>query len=171
MKSAAMLLALVTALAAATRTVTYDGHRVRIERKGDVEHIVITDKRGEVGIETWCDRDSGFYDQIVALGRALVAAAKRDDPRALAGLMQFPLVVNIGVGSGIGRRVRHISIYDRGTFLARYRSIVTLHVLSLLQQDEPREAFCRNGMSMVGDGVMWATTDSHGRLKVAVINR
>lgn len=171
MRGVALALAAIALLAATTRTVRYDGHQVTIERKGDVEHITITDKDGAVGIETWCDRDSGSYDQIVSLGHALVAAAKRDDRHALAGLMQFPLTVNIGVGSGVGRRVRHISIADRSAFLARYRSIVTPHVLELLRQDEPREAFCRNGMSMVGDGLMWATADRRGHLKVAVVNR
>lgn len=149
--------------AASVRIVHDNGHKIVIETQSGVQHITVTDRHGSLEAESWCDSQSGTYDQIVTLGQALVAAAKRDDRSALVSLMQFPLRVNFG-------SAHTVWVHDRAALLARFDRIVTPQMIALLVQDQPHDAFCRNGMSMVAGGLMWATTNAHGNLRVAVIN-
>lgn len=173
MKLIALLLVapIVLAAATSTRIVRYDGMKAVIQRKDRVEHIVVTDRAGNVQTETTCDWQSGRFDQIVALGRALIATAKRDDRSRMAALMSYPLRLNSHTLVGEKMNVRTVYVQNERALLRRYRAVFTPHVISLLLQDEPRDVFCRNGMSWVAGGLMWATTDSHGVLKVAVINQ
>lgn len=162
MKVALILLVVATA-APSVRVEHVNGSKVVIETRDRVQHVTVTDRNGELEAESWCDWQSGSYDSIVRLGRALVTAAKRRDRHALVSLMQFPLRVNYG-------SAHTVWIRDRATFLARFNSVVTPKILAQIREDVPAYAFCRNGMSMVAGGTMWATTDAHGVLKVAVIN-
>ncbi len=149
---------------ASVRVVHYGGNTAVIETQDRIQHIVVRDRRGNLVSETTCDWQTGTFDQIVALGQALKRAAIRNDRYALVSLVQFPLNVNIGPN-------HPVPIASKRDLLARYSRIFTPGVIASLQQDEPRDVFCRNGMSWVAGGIMWATTDPHGRLRVAVINR
>lgn len=159
-----LALAPMVAAAAPARVVHFGDSTVVIETKGRVQHIVIRDHRGELNTETYCDWQSGTYDQIVALGSALKTAALRNDRQALVSLMQFPLRVNTGPNRGF-------SVTSARALLARYTAVFTPHIIAGLRQNEPRDVFCRNGMSFVASGLMWSTIDRNGRLRVAVINR
>ena len=55
--------------------------------------------------------------------------------------------------------------------LARYPDVFTPRVLAMLANFDPHDVFCRNGMSWVAGGVMWATIDARGVLRIAIINR
>jgi len=166
------LAAAIPLLAATTsvRVVRYDDMKAVIETKGRVQHIVVPDRAGNLEEESYCDWQSGTYDQIVALGRALAAAAKHDDRRGMAALMQYPLRINVDIIMGVKVQVYTFYVHDARSLLARYRAIFRRHVISLLEQSEPEDVFCRNGMSSVG-GLMWTTMDRKGTLKVAVINQ
>jgi hypothetical protein len=149
---------------APVRVVHYGGDTATIETQDRTQHIVVRDRHGNLVSETTCDWQTGTFDQIVALGQALKRAALRGDRYALVSLVQFPLNVNIGPN-------RPIPIASKRDLLARYSRIFTPNVIASLQQNESRDVFCRNGMSWVAGGIMWATIDRRGRLRVAVINR
>lgn len=172
LKRALLALAFAIPLVAATttRTVHYDGKKAVIETKDRVEHIVVRDRNGNLEEDTYCDWQSGTYDQIVVLGNSLLTAAKRHDRRAMAALMQYPLRINVDVIRGIKIQVHTFYVHDARALLARYGAIFTPHIISVLEQSDPRDVFCRNGMSSVG-GLLWATADRKGTLKVAVINQ
>jgi hypothetical protein len=160
-----LLLAVAPLLAATTpaRVVHFGGNTAIIETKDRVEHIVIRDRSGALTTETYCDWQSGTYDQIVALRNALKAAAARKDRTSLIALMEFPLRVNTAPNRGF-------SIPSSRALLARYATVFTPGVIAALRNDDPHDVFCRNGMSFVSGGLMWSTADRHGRLRVAVIN-
>jgi hypothetical protein len=162
---AALLVAVlqVSAATAPPRTLHYPGHTVVIDSREGAERVRVWDRNGDLESESYCDRQSGTYDQIVALGRALMRAAKQNDHRGLIALMQYPLRVNFGS--------KHtVWIRSQRELIAHFDTIVTPTIIAALRDDEPLGVFCREGMSMVNGGDMWATTDAHGVLKVAVIN-
>lgn len=147
----------------AVRIVHFGGDVATITTTNQSQHIVVRDRKGNLESETWCDWQSGTFDQIVGLGESLKRAAVRGDRRAIVSLMRFPLRINTGPERGY-------SIVSSRALLARYDAIFTPRILGALRQNEPRDVFCRNGMSWVAGGLMWSTADQPGALRVAVIN-
>jgi hypothetical protein len=162
-----MLAAILVAILLATDplvVVHYGSNTATIETQNREQHIVVKDDHGNVVTDTTCDWQTGTFDQIVALGASLKAAAVRNDRSALIALMHFPLNVNIGPN-------HPVAIANARDLARRFARIFSPDIIAALKQNEPRDVFCRNGMSWVAGGVMWATIDPRGRLRVAVINR
>jgi hypothetical protein len=128
------------------------------------QQVVIKDAKGNVAAESYCDLQSGYYDQIVKFQQALVAAARNNDRLAMISLVQYPLRVNVSSSN-------RYFIKDAPTLKARFQTVFPPRILGYIRRAEPQNVFCRMGMSMVGGGVMWATVDNHGVLKAQVINQ
>lgn len=73
-------------------------------------------------------------------------AAVRGDRAAAAQAVSYPLRVN-------GARPR--TIRNKAELLARWDSIFTPSLVAALREAVPHEMFVRQGMAMVGDGVVW----------------
>jgi hypothetical protein len=74
--------------------------------------------------------------------------------------MRFPLRVNQG-------RVHRL--IDAAQFSRGYRQILTPTVIAEIQRAESHAVFCRNGMAMLGRGVIWAHA-GNGVAAVDVVN-
>ena len=167
----ASLLPLVIALpgaakdhAGVTRIVRFKNGDAVIKSSGPDEHVVIRDANGKLESDSYCDAGSGTYDQIVELGLAVRAASITGDRAAMADLVEYPLRVNTSHG-------RSVEVKSKADLLAHFREIFSATVIERLRELEPHEVFCRNGMSMPGgDGVVWASVDRRGVLKIAVVN-
>ncbi len=155
---------LLVVLLAALRIVQFTGGAAYITTEsGGVEHVVMKDAKGAVEAESECDAQSGTYEQSVKFQQAIVAAARDNNRAAMVSLVQYPLRVNV--------KTKPLFIKDAATLNARYATVFTQGVIGQIQQANPHEVFCRNGMSMLGSGIIWATVDKHGVLKAAVINQ
>ena len=73
-------------------------------------------------------------------------AAVRSDRAAAANAVSYPLRVN-------GDRPK--TIRSKAELLAQWNSIFTPSLVAALREAVPHEMFVRNGMAMVGDGVVW----------------
>jgi hypothetical protein len=152
-------------LLAALRIVHFSGGTAFVTPQSDgTQRVVIKDAKGNVASDSYCDSQSGLYDQTVRFNERIISAARRRDHAALLTLVQFPLRVNASPS-------KHIVIKDPMDFQTHYARIFTASVLSALGQADPHAVFCRNGMSMIGSGVVWVTADKTGALKAAVINQ
>lgn len=150
----------------------FPGGQAVVTQERDVEHVVIRRLDNVVESDSYCDRSSGRYAQIVRLGNALLAAAKHNDARAIVALVRYPLRVNVSSESrGVARSVRTEYIADRRALLSKYASVVTPHVLGLLRAIEPHDVFCRNGMASLGGGLVWVESVAGSQVKIAVLNR
>lgn len=144
------------------RVIHFNGGEAVVTTANGLEHVVIKDASGVVGSDSYCDATSGTYDQILAFGAAVVAAAKRDDRRAIANLMQYPLRVNRASGA--------LDVKSSSALLAGYREILSAKFVDRLAQIEPHDVFCKNGMSMLGNGIIWASPNRQGALKGTILN-
>ncbi len=151
-------------LLAALRIVHFTGGTATVTTQNGAQLVVIKDGQGHVEAHSYCDSQSGYYDQIVKFGHSMVAAAKNNDRAAMMALVQYPLRVNIS-------SLNHFFIKDATTLKARYQAVFTPKVLGEIRSVEPHGAFCRTGMSMFGGGVIWASADKSGELKAAVVNQ
>ncbi len=152
-------------LLAALRIVHFSGGTATITAQRDgTQHVVIKDAKGDVEAESTCDSQSGSYDQSVKFQQAIVAAAQSSDPAPVIALVQYPLRVNVSSSN-------HFLVNNAATMRTRYQTVFTPKVLAQIRQSDPHAVFCRMGMSMLGGGVIWATVDSHGVLKAAVVNQ
>jgi hypothetical protein len=167
MKPALLIFALLASVAAVTRVVHFTGGEAIVHAVADgTQHVVIKDAKGNVTSDSYCDSSSGFYDRVVALGVAVQSAARRGDAAALGTLMQYPLRVNLGHA-----RTSTLMVTSRAMLLSHYAQIFTPGVLAGLRAMEPGDVFCRNGMSMLANGTIWASVDHSGAVKGAVVNR
>lgn len=158
-----MIQALVLA-AASVVVVHFAGGRAVIDRIGAIERVRIEQPVGTLASESECDAQSGRYAAIVAFGERVKAAAIRSDRAALASLMGYPLRINTGPNRGY-------TLATRSALLARAASVFPGATLSALARMEPHDVFCREGMSMLAQGTLWAEADRAGRVHGAVVNR
>jgi hypothetical protein len=161
----------LAAPSAGARVVRFNGGEAIVEAKGGLEHVVIKSLDGVVASDSYCDAQSGTYDHIVRLGLAIRAASRAGDRARMATLFQYPLRVNVPSHARGVRIVEATDVKSKSQLLARYRTVFTKNVLQQLAQIEPHDVFCRNGMSSLGGGVVWATVDRDGALKIAVLNQ
>ena len=80
--------------ATAVRTITFAGGSASVERVGDSERVVVSHRDGKLLSESWCDQETGSYDELVALFRRSQRAVVAKDRRSVASLVRFPLQVN-----------------------------------------------------------------------------
>src|SRR5262245_49293481 len=59
---------------AATRSITFEGGLVTVAREGNVDHVRITDARGDLISESWCPLETGSYDELSTFFKQFVAA-------------------------------------------------------------------------------------------------
>jgi hypothetical protein len=85
----------------------------------------------------------------------------RGDRTAVVKLVEYPFRVN-------GKK--HLTFRDEVSLLKDYDKVFTPQVLDRIRKAEPAAVFCRDGLGMLGDGVVWARA-SKGMAKVEVINR
>lgn len=147
----------------AQRVVRFAGGSTLVRQTPQGQRITVRDARGNVTGDSYCDASSGTFDQAVQFATAVRRAATRNDRAALVGLMQYPLRANTAPG-------RSFSIASAGLLLRRFSTVFTPSVLKQLRAIQPNDVFCRNGMSMLGSGVMWESV-RNGALKGAIVNR
>ncbi len=149
--------------------VHFNGGKAVVDRTPDgTQHVVIEDARGNVRSDSYCDATTGTYDRIVRFGGELASAAAHGDRKGLVSLVQFPLRVNVSAADGT---VKTSYVRDERSLMARFTSIFTASVLGQLARLEPHDVFCRNGMSTIGNGMIWAAADRSGDVRMSVINR
>ena len=167
LKTTVLLLAALATAAPGSQIVHFSSGKAIVQASADsTQHVIIEDTRGNVTSDSYCDASSGRYDQIVQFATAVRNAAERDNQPALAALMQYPLRVN----AGAGQSPKSQRITSRGMLLKRRQWIFTPAVLSRLRTMEPHDVFCRDGMSMIAGGTIWATADHTGTVRGAVVN-
>jgi hypothetical protein len=140
--------------------VKFPGGQVAIDADRDVEHLVVTNAAGEVLSESWCDPESGSYDELARLFRRFREAVVTGDAAAVAKLVRFPLRVNRGID-------RKIS--NSAELVRRYGKIFTKAVVDDIRKACPEAVFCRSGSAMFGDGIAWAYSEA-GRVAIDVLN-
>lgn len=148
--------------APAQRVVTFSGGSTLVRQTAQGQRVTVRDARGKTTSDSYCDASSGTFDQAVQFAAAVRRAATRGDRATLVGLMQYPLRVNTAPGHSF-------SVASAGLLLRRFSTVFTPNVLKQLRAIEPYDVFCRNGMSMLGSGVMWESV-RNGALKGAVVN-
>ncbi|MGH8117384.1 MAG: hypothetical protein ACREP0_03915 [Rhodanobacteraceae bacterium] len=150
--------------AGGSRSVPFSGGEAIITTAGDVQHVVIRDRAGHTLAASDCSGSTGHYDQIVAFLGNVRTGVRANDRDAVAALIAYPLRVNLGPGKATRVASRH-------DLLAHYSKIITPGVAGKIGKMNPHVVFCRDGMAMGGDGVIWASLDDHGALRISVINQ
>lgn len=146
----------------AQRVVRFSGGSTVIRQTAQGQRVTVRDARGAVTSDSYCDAASGTFDQATQFATAVRRAATRGDRTTLVGLMQYPLRVNTSPGHSF-------SVASAGLLVRRFSTVFTPSVLKQLRALQPNDVFCRNGMSMLGSGVLWASV-RNGTLKGAVVN-
>jgi len=173
----ALVLAFLQVLPGATppsnRVIAFATGIAIIEPQGNLEHVVIEDPNGIIMSDSYCDAQSGKYDQIVQLGQQVRTAAQVSDKALMASLASYPLRVNTPtVGPNGNPVVRDTYVANKGALVQNYSTVITTSVRDQLRFVEVHDVFCKNGMSTLGGGVVWATVDhADGVLKISVINQ
>jgi hypothetical protein len=142
------------------RIVKFPGGQVTIDADRGTEHLIVTDAAGEVLSESWCDSESGSYDELALLFRRFREAVGTGDVAAVAKLVRFPLRVN---------RDTERKISNSTELVRRYGNLFTRAVVDAIRKAEPDAVFCRSGSAMFGDGVAWAHSAA-GRVAIDVLN-
>jgi len=78
------------------RIVKFSGGQVAIDADRGTEHLVVTDSAGEVMSESWCDSESGSYDELALLFRRFRESVGTGDVATVAKLARFPTGTPIG---------------------------------------------------------------------------
>lgn len=167
------LLALFTALAmlgtvswaadeqqsGAVRTVKFSTGETVIESGSEADHVVVKDTKGNVTAESQCE--PGSFDAYLALFTRLKESLARGDRGVVVKLVGYPLQVN---GEG------PLSVRNKSALFKNYDKVFTPQVLENIRKAEPAAVFCRDGLGMLGDGVVWAAA-SAGEAKMTVVNQ
>lgn len=163
-----LLLSLFVAVAG-PRIVQFPGGQAVVTTTQGVDHVVVKDVRGNVESDSFCDDQTGRYDAIVSFGKALAAAATLHDANAIARLLHYPFRVNT-TSKNENESVKTLMVKNRSELLARYSKVFTPEIVERLAHVQTHDVFCRNGMSTIGNGLIWANVDAGGVLKAAVLN-
>lgn len=99
-----------------------------------------------------------------AMVRKFLEAVRRGDRAGAAALVSYPLNINDARSAG---RVRHRSIRNKAALLAQWDSIFTPSVLKELDRAVPHEMFTRDGMAVVGPGVVYFDAKGAQTINVA----
>jgi len=145
----------------ASRSIAFRGGRVLVERQGTVDHLTISDSKGDVISESWCPLETGSYDELSVFFRNFGRAVDAGNVDTITSLVRYPLQVN---------GTLRITISDRQSLVRRYAEIFTASVVMKIRDAAPEVVFCRNGQAMIGDGVIWAHAEK-GKVGVDVVNR
>lgn len=140
------------------RTVKFAAGETVIESGSDTDHVIVKDSQGNVTAESHCD--SGSFDAYVTLFTKLRESLARGDRSVVVKLADYPLRVN---------SKSPLSIRDQVDLSKSYDKVFTPQVLEKIRKAEPAAVFCRDGLGMLGDGVVWAIV-SGGTAKATVIN-
>ena len=71
-----------------SRMVKFPGGQVAIDADRGAEHLIVTDAAGKVLSESWCDSESGSYDELARLFRRFREAVLTKDAAAVAKLVR-----------------------------------------------------------------------------------
>jgi hypothetical protein len=146
---------------ASTRIVKFAGGQAAIDSESGVDHVVVTDARGEVISESSCDVETGTFDDYFALFTKLKAALAQGDRKSVVKLVSYPFQVNAE---------KPLVVRNEASLLKRYDRIFTPSLLETIRKAEAAAVFCRDGAGMLGDGVIWATGSS-GSVSATVLNQ
>lgn len=163
MLTPALMLVLVAGdVSSSPRVVPFANGRTYVDSKGGLDHVVVQDAKGNVTSESWCE--SGGFSDYVGLFSKFRDAVGRRDRDATARLIHYPFSVNDTRPHVSGSRTTRM--FSNASSLAKsYAKIFTAEVQEKIRKAEPAAVFCKDGMAMVGDGVIWAN-----RTGVAILN-
>lgn len=158
MPSVAVILALLVAvgeLGSQPTILQFPGGHTSVDSKGDVDHVVVQDGKGNMMSESWCD--SGRFSDYVALFAKFKDALAKRNRDATLGLVDYPFRVNGG---------KKPLVFKTASSLSKaYARVFTPGVLEKIGKAEPAAVFCRDGQAMIGDGIVWAN-----RTGIAILN-
>lgn len=83
--------------------------------------------------------------------RRFLDAVRRNDRAAAAQLVSYPA----GINRGAETSVRRSTLRTKADFLAQWDRIFTPAYLRKLRAASPDDMFAKDGMAMVGDGLIW----------------
>ncbi|TAN03599.1 MAG: hypothetical protein EPN36_11995 [Rhodanobacteraceae bacterium] len=145
-----------------TRTIPFHGGEAVVRTVAAGEEVTVKDSAGQVLAQSTCDSGTGSYDQIVAFLTALKQQVGARDRPAVAALVDYPLRIN-----QLPRKPRLIR--SASQLQADYAGVFTPQLGRKIAKLDPHVVFCRDGMAMGGNGVVWAS-DHGGTLRLVVIN-
>jgi len=149
MPSVALILALLVAVGepdSPPTIVEFPGGHTSVDSKGDVDHVIVQDAKGNILSESWCD--SGRFSEYFALFAKFKDALARGNRDAALRLFDYPFRVNGGTKPRVFKTASSLS---KG-----YAKVFTPGVLEKIGKAEPAAVFCRDGQAMLGDGIAWA---------------
>src|SRR5579862_395382 len=140
MPSVALILALLVALGepdSQPTIVQFPGGHTSVNSKGDVDHVVVQDAKGNMTSESWCD--SGRFSDYFALFSKFKDALARGNRDAALGLVDYPFRVNSG---------KKPLVFKTASSLSKgYTRVFTPGVLEKIGKAEPAAVFCRDGQA------------------------
>lgn len=141
------------------RTIQLKGSYVIVERETDGgktprDHVIVRADSGEVKFRSTCFlNEEGSYDDLVTFFTRLARAVDRGDANAVVGMAQFPVSFH-------GPQLEKIS--NAAELRKHYDRVFNAGVVSRVRAAEPQQVFCRKGLAMIGNGVVWARRERRG---------
>ena len=160
-RTALLLFAVLTIypVEASPRILKFANGEIIVETGREFDLVVVNDSsRGEQISKSWCK--AGTFESYFELLTDIKAALDRRDCAAVVKLVGYPLEVNTK---------RRFSIKNPAALTQSYDLVFTPNVITRVLEAEPAAVFCQDGMGMIGDGVIWASS-SRKSAKVMVVN-
>jgi hypothetical protein len=142
----ALAIAAITNTGSPATVMEFPGGRTLVDSAHGVDHVAVQDAKGAVRSESWCD--SGRFSDYFDLFTRFKAAVDSGNRATTLSLIDYPFQVNGG---------KKQRVFKTASSLSRsYKEIFTPDVRQKIRRAEPADVFCRDGLAMFGDGVVWA---------------
>jgi hypothetical protein len=116
----------------------------------------------DCGHSTVADFSPSLQPKANAFLASLKAAVKAQDKRRVAGMMQYPLLVNMSKG--------HTQIKTTTQFIAEYDRLFTPPIRKAIEEQTPACLFASWQGVMIGGGEVWFEEQSNGSMKIKTLN-
>jgi hypothetical protein len=116
----------------------------------------------DCGHSTVADFSPGLEPKANAFLASLKAAVKAQDKHKVAGMVQYPLLVNMSKG--------HKKMKNAAQFIAEYDRLFTAPIRKAIEEQTPACLFANWQGVMIGDGEVWFEEQPHGSMKIKTLN-
>jgi hypothetical protein len=116
----------------------------------------------DCGHSTVADFSPSLEPKANAFLTSLKAAVKAQDKHKVAGMAQYPLLVNMFKG--------HKQIKTAAQFIAEYDRLFTPSMRKAIEEQTPACLFANWQGVMIGDGEVWFEEQSNGSMKLKTLN-
>ena len=114
------------------------------------------------GNSTVADFSPSLEPRANAFLASLKAAVKAQDKHKVAGMVHYPLLVNIPK--------RHRQIKTTAQFVAEYDRLFTTSMRKTIEEQTPARLFANWQGIMIGNGEVWFEEQSNGGMKIKTLN-